>query len=80
MERSVPKSGERGKHSKSNNYYISGIASHTETKEQLVVYKALYCTYGLYVRPLEMFMSEVDHDKYPDVKQKYRFEYVKSLI
>ena len=60
-------------------YEIIGIGRHTETKEEFVIYKPLYATecmngVDFVVRPLEMFMSEVDHLKYPDISQKYRFE------
>ena len=57
-------------------YKILGFAKHTETNENMVVYCCMYYPHLVYVRPANMFVSKVDHDKYPDIKQKYRFEVV----
>ncbi len=62
------------KHFKGDYYLIVDIAKHSETKEEYVVYRGLYGDRDLWVRPKDMFLSEVDHEKYPDVEQKYRFE------
>lgn len=75
MERALPKAEETWLHFKNKRYEIIACpVIHSETREQYCVYKALYGDGGIYCRPLDMFMSEVDHVKYPDVRQKYRFE------
>lgn len=64
------------KHFKGDYYLVLDIAIHSEDKSSYVVYRGLYGDNDLYIRPLDMFLSEVDKKKYPNVKQKYRFEYV----
>ena len=62
------------RHFKGDLYLVEDIATHSETGEKLVIYRQLYEEGKLYARPYDLFISEVDRDKYPDVKQKYRFE------
>jgi len=62
------------RHFKWNEYKVIAVAEHTETGEMLVVYQALYWEQKVFARPYYLFVSEVNHEMYPDIKQKYRFE------
>lgn len=62
------------RHFKGDYYLVEDIANHSETNDKYVVYRKLYGDNSLWLREINMFLSEVDHNKYPNVKQKYRFE------
>lgn len=64
------------KHFKGDYYLVEDVARDSETEEEMIVYRKLYDDCSLWVRPAKMFLSEVDHIKYPKIKQKYRFELV----
>jgi len=62
------------KHFKGDHYLVEDVAIHSETGEKYVVYRELYGDNKTYIRPYDMFVSKVDKNKYPEVKQEYRFE------
>ena len=70
--------GDIVRHFKGNRYEILYFAHDSETREEVVVYRALYGERGVWVRPKEMFFSPVDREKYPDAPQTYRFERVRE--
>ncbi len=74
--RDIPKKHEIYRHFKGGLYEIVAIAHHTETMEELVIYRNKEDRNQVYARPLAMFMSSVDREKYPNVKAEYRFEKV----
>ncbi len=74
MMRHIPKPYEKYRHFKGGIYQILCVARHTESGEYMVVYQALYGSFGMFVRPLDMFMEPVDRQKYPEVLQEFRFE------
>lgn len=76
MERKRPVPGMFYRHFKGNIYQVRELAKHSETGEDMVVYQGMYSPFQVWVRPLSMFLDRVDHEKYPECRQQYRFEEV----
>lgn len=72
------KIGGKYRHFKGKEYLVEGTATDSETGATLVLYRPLYGEGRLWARPLEMFLSPVDREKYPEAKQQFRFEEIGS--
>ncbi len=64
------------KHFKGDYYLVEEIAKDCETLEDVVIYRKLYEDGSCWVRPLKDFMGKVNHEKYPNVEQVYKFELI----
>lgn len=64
------------RHFKGGLYTVLGVAQYSENEEKMVVYRAEYGDHQLWVRPYDMFVGPVDREKYPDVEQNERFQYL----
>ncbi len=78
--RSEPKPFQVYRHFKGTYYQVLSVAIHSETREKLVIYRPLFGGDEVYARPLDMFLSDVDHEKSPLVKQKWRFSLATGQI
>ena len=79
MKREI-KVGKLYRHFKGNIYKVICVAMHTETSEDMVIYQDTKNEYKIYARPIDMFLSEVEKDKYPNVAQHYRFEELNDIM
>lgn len=72
--------GKRYRHFKGKTYVVTDIAVHTESEEIMVIYKCFTDPLVTWCRPLTMFLSNADCKKYPNVKQKKRFEVLSKNV
>lgn len=75
------KFGKIYRHFKGNYYLVLDVATHSENREEFVVYKSLYGKSKTYIRPLDMFLDEIDENKAGNITgQKYRFDLDETIL